>query len=60
MRVEVENILNVSYYSLVAEFVVVEALREEMITFGLEVQKILWKQKETAYNLRPSELELIK
>lgn len=47
MSVEVKNMLNVPYYGLVAELVVVEGLRQEMITLGLEVQKILWKDKDT-------------
>lgn len=41
--------LKFPYYGLVAEFVVVEGLGEEMITLGLEVQKILRQDKETAY-----------
>lgn len=51
MSVVVKNMLNVSYYGLLAEFVVVEGLREEMITLGLEVQKILWKDKESLHLL---------
>lgn len=44
MRVEVEDMLDVSYDGLLAEFVVVEGLSEEIITLALEVQKILWKR----------------
>lgn len=33
----------VACYGLFAEFVVVEGLREEMITLGLQVQKTLFK-----------------
>lgn len=54
MSVVVKNMLKFSYYGLAAKFVVVKGLGEEMIALGLEVQKILWKDKERAFNLRLS------
>lgn len=46
MSVEVENVLKVRYDGLLAEFVVVEGMSEEMVKLGLEVQKVLWKREK--------------
>lgn len=46
MSVEVENVLKVRYDGLLAQFVVVEGMSEEMVKLGLEVQKVLWKREK--------------
>lgn len=52
MSVQVENVLKVCDDGLLAEFVVVEGLSEEMVKLGLEVQKVLWK-REKKNTLKP-------
>lgn len=53
MSVEVEDVLKVRYDGLLAEFVVVEGMSEEMVKLGLEVQKVLWEKRKKAL-LKPS------
>lgn len=57
MSVEVENVLKVRDDGLLAEFVVVEGMSEEMVKLGLEVQKVLGK-RERKNTLKPPSIHL--
>lgn len=51
--------LKVPCYGLFAEFVIVEGLSKEMITLGLVVQKILFKEGEGVNRTCPSRGEVL-
>lgn len=62
MSVEVENVLKVRDDGLLAEFVVVEGMSEEMVKLGLEVQKVLGKRERKKHlitSIHPSQHELL-